>query len=63
MVNESPYTRQMIKIDEDYLSLFLELVKDISMGSANPGFEFGLRMMKNKRFREIALRLANILGL
>ncbi|MGB8767491.1 MAG: hypothetical protein WCC79_09245 [Nitrososphaeraceae archaeon] len=62
MINESPYTRQMIKIDEGYLSLFLELVKDISFGSANPGFEFGLRMMKNKRFRETALRLANILG-
>ncbi|MFZ0357697.1 MAG: electron transfer flavoprotein, partial [Nitrososphaeraceae archaeon] len=62
MINESPYTRQMIKIDEGYLSLFLELVKDISFGSANPGFEFGLRMMKNKGFRETALRLANILG-
>ncbi|MFZ0317143.1 MAG: electron transfer flavoprotein [Nitrososphaeraceae archaeon] len=62
MINESPYTRQMIKIDEGYLSLFLELVKDISFGSANPGFEFGLRMMKNKTFRETALRLANLLG-
>jgi ferredoxin-like protein FixX len=62
MINDSPYTRQMTKIDEGYLSLFLELVKDLSIGSVNPGFELGLRMMKNKRMRETALRLANILG-
>ena len=62
LVNESPYADEMIKIDEGYLSLFLNTMRDVSIGNANPGIAFGLRLMKNKRVREIALRLANRMG-
>ena len=36
MLNDSPYTREMNKIDENYLNLFLDIVKDISIGSFDP---------------------------
>jgi electron transfer flavoprotein-quinone oxidoreductase len=62
LVNESPYTREMNKIDEEYISLFLNIVRNISIDSVDPRFGFSLRLMKNKRLREIALRLANFLG-
>jgi electron transfer flavoprotein-quinone oxidoreductase len=62
MLNDSPYTREMNKIDENYLNLFLDIVKDISIGSLDPRLTLGLRLMKNKWFRRISLRLANYLG-
>jgi electron transfer flavoprotein-quinone oxidoreductase len=62
LVNKSPYTTEMIKIDEEYLTLFLNIVRDIPIDSVDPRFGFGLRLMKNKRLRGIALRLANLLG-
>jgi electron transfer flavoprotein-quinone oxidoreductase len=62
MVNDSPYTREMNKIDENYLNLFLDIVKDISIGSLDPRLTLGLHLMKNKWFRRISLRLANYLG-
>jgi electron transfer flavoprotein-quinone oxidoreductase len=62
LVNESPYTRDMTKIDKDYLTLFLNVVRNISMDSIDPRLAIGLRLMKNTRFRRIAVGLANILG-
>ncbi|MGV8106152.1 MAG: electron transfer flavoprotein [Nitrososphaerota archaeon] len=62
MLNDSPYTREMNKIDENYLNLFLDIVKDISIGSLDPRLTLGLRLMKNKWFRRIILRWANYLG-
>jgi electron transfer flavoprotein-quinone oxidoreductase len=62
MVNDSPYTREMNKIDENYLNLFLDIVKDISIASTDPRLTLGLHLMKNKWFRRISLRLANSLG-
>lgn len=62
MVNDSPYTREMNKIDENYVNLFLDIVKDISIGSLDPRLTLGLHLMKNKWFRRISLRLANYLG-
>jgi ferredoxin-like protein FixX len=62
MLNDSPYTREMNKIDENYLNLFLDIVKDISIGSLDPRLTLGLRLVKNKWFRRILLRLANYLG-
>ena len=62
LVNESPYTREMSMIDENYLNLFLELVKDIPMGAIDPRLSFGLQVIKNKHLRGISLRLANYLG-
>ena len=62
LINESPYTREMNRIDEDYITLFLNVARNISMDSVDPLFGFGLRLMKNKRLRGIALRLANFLG-
>ena len=62
MLNDSPYTREMNKIDENYLNLFLDIVKDISIGSLDPRLTLGLHLMKNKWFRRISLRLANYLG-
>lgn len=62
LVNQSPYTREMRMIDENYLNLFLELVKDIPMGAIDPRLSFGLEVIKNKHLRGISLRLANYLG-
>ena len=62
MVNESPYTREMNKIDENYLNLFLDTIKDISIGSIDPRLTLGLHLMKNKQLRRISLKLANYLG-
>jgi electron transfer flavoprotein-quinone oxidoreductase len=62
MLNDSPYTREMNKIDENYLNLFLEIVKDISIKSLDPRLTVGLHLMKNKWFRRFSLRLANYLG-
>ncbi|MFN2433883.1 MAG: electron transfer flavoprotein, partial [Nitrososphaeraceae archaeon] len=62
MVNESPYTREMNKIDENYLNLFLDTIKDISIGSIDPRLALGLHLMKNKQLRRISLKLANYLG-
>ncbi len=62
MVNESPYTREMNKIDENYLSLFLDTLKDVSIGSIDPRLTFGLHLMKNKHLRRISIKLANYLG-
>jgi electron transfer flavoprotein-quinone oxidoreductase len=62
LVKESPYTREMSTIDENYLNLFLELVKDIPMGAIDPRISLGLQVIKNKHLRGISLRLANYLG-
>lgn len=62
LVNESPYTREMRIIDENYLNLFLELVKDIPMGAIDPRLSLGLQVIKNKHLRGISLRMANYLG-
>ena len=62
LVNESPYTMEMTKIDEGYLSLFLKLVKNIKIDSVDPLFGFGLRLMKNDKLRKIAIQMANFLG-
>ena len=62
LVNESPYTMEMNKIDEGYLSLFLKLVKNIKIDSVDPLFGFGLRLMKNDKLRKIAIQMANFLG-
>ena len=62
LVNESPYTIEMNKIDEGYLSLFLNIVKNIKIDSVDPLFGFGLRLMKNNRLRKFAIQMANFLG-
>ena len=62
LVNESPYTIEMNKIDEGYLSLFLNIVKNIKIDSFDPLFGFGLRLMKNSRLRKFAIQMANFLG-
>ena len=62
LVNESPYTMEMNKIDEGYLSLFLNVVKNIKIDSVDPLFGFGLRLMKNDKLRKIAIQMANFLG-
>jgi electron transfer flavoprotein-quinone oxidoreductase len=62
LVNESPYTREMNSIDENYLNLFLESVEDIPMGVIDPSLSFGLQFIKNKFLRGICLRLANSFG-
>ncbi|HXW11421.1 MAG TPA: electron transfer flavoprotein [Nitrososphaeraceae archaeon] len=62
LVNESPYTREMSMIDENYLNLFLESVKDIPVGAIDPSLSLGLQVMKNKYLRGISLRLANYFG-
>ena len=62
LVNESPYTIEMNKIDEGYLSLFLNIVKNIKIDSFDPLFGFGLRLMKNNRLRKFAIQMANFLG-
>lgn len=62
LVNESPYTIEMNKIDEGYLSLFLNIVKNIKIDSVDPLFGFGLRLMKNSRLRKFAIQMANFLG-
>jgi electron transfer flavoprotein-quinone oxidoreductase len=62
LVNESPYTREMSIIDENYLNLFLESVKDIPAGAIDPSLSLGLQVMKNKYLRGISLRLANYFG-
>ena len=62
LINESPYTIEMNKIDEGYLSLFLNIVKNIKIDSVDPLFGFGLRLMKNNRLRKFAIQMANFLG-
>jgi len=62
LVKESPYTIEMNKIDEGYLSLFLNIVKNVKIDSVDPLFGFGLRLMKNNRLRKIAIQMANLLG-
>ena len=62
LINESPYTREMKRIDENYITLFLNVARNISMDSVDPLFGFGLSLMKNKRLRGIALGLVNFLG-
>jgi electron transfer flavoprotein-quinone oxidoreductase len=62
LVKESPYTIEMNKIDEGYLSLFLNIVKTVKIDSVDPLFGFGLRLMKNNRLRKIAIQMANLLG-
>jgi ferredoxin-like protein FixX len=62
LVKESPYTIEMNKIDEGYLSLFLNIVKNVKIDSVDPLFGFGLRLMKNNRLRKIAIQMANFLG-
>jgi electron transfer flavoprotein-quinone oxidoreductase len=62
LVNESPYTIEMNKIDEGYLSLFLNVAKNIKIDSVDPLFGFGLRLMKNNKLRKIAIQMANFLG-
>ena len=62
LINESPYTREMSMIDENYLNLFLESVKDIPVGAIDPSLSLGLQVMKNKYLRGISLRLANYFG-
>ena len=62
LVNESPYTREMSMIDENYLNLFLESVKDIPVGVIDPSLSLGLQVIKNKYLRRISLRLANYFG-
>ena len=62
LVNESPYTMEMNKIDEGYISLFLNVVKNIKIDSVDPLFGFGLRLMKNDKLRKIAIQMANFLG-
>jgi len=62
LVKESPYTIEMNKIDEGYLSLFLNIVKNVKIDSVDPLFGFGLRLMKNNRLRKIAIQMANRLG-
>ena len=59
LVNESPYTIEMNKIDEGYLSLFLNIVKNTKIDSVDPLFGFGLRLMKNNRLRKFAIQMAN----
>jgi electron transfer flavoprotein-quinone oxidoreductase len=56
------YTRDMTKIDKDYLTLLLNVVRNISMDSIDPRLAIGLRLMKNTRVRRVAVGLANILG-
>lgn len=53
LINESPYTREMNRIDEDYITLFLNVARNISMDSLDPLSGFGLSLMKNKRLREL----------
>ncbi|TLX85880.1 MAG: electron transfer flavoprotein [Thaumarchaeota archaeon] len=62
LINESPYTNDMKKIDKDYLTLFLDIVRNISTGFIDPRYSFVLNLMKNSGFRGIAVGLANILG-
>jgi len=62
LVNESPYTIEMNKIDEGYLNLFLNIVRNIKIDSVDPLFGFGLGLMKNNRLRKFAIQMANFLG-
>lgn len=62
LVNESPYTTEMNNIDENYLTVFLNVVKNITVDSVDPLFGLGIRLIKNNKMRGIAIKLANFLG-
>ncbi len=61
-VEESPYTKDMTKIDKDYLKIFLDASKDVprDIVSSKYGMVFGL--MSSGTMQSIAVKFANLLG-
>jgi len=60
--DESPYTVDMEKIDNDYLKIFLDAAKDIPKDIIGSRYGPILKMMSSGTMRGIAVKFANILG-
>jgi len=62
LVNESPYTLDMMQIDKDYLKIFLDATKTIPTDIIGSRYGPILKIMSNDTFRGITIKFANILG-
>jgi len=62
LINESPYTMDMVQIDKDYLKIFLDATKNIPSDIIGSRYGPILKMMSSGTLRGIAIKFANILG-
>jgi len=62
LIDESPYTTDMKRIDKDYLKIFLDATKDVPKDIIGSRYGPILKMMSSNTFRGIAVKFANILG-
>ena len=61
-VEESPYTRDMMEIDKEYLKLFISAAKDVPKDIIKARYGIIFRLMSSGIFRGLAVGFANILG-
>jgi electron transfer flavoprotein-quinone oxidoreductase len=61
-IEESPYTRDMMEIDKEYLKLFIEAAKDVPRDIIKARYGIIFRLMSSGIFRGLAVGFANILG-
>jgi electron transfer flavoprotein-quinone oxidoreductase len=61
-IEESPYTRDMMEIDKEYLKLFIDAAKDVPRDIIKARYGIIFRLMSSGIFRGLAVGFANILG-
>lgn len=61
-IASSPYTRDMIEIDKDYLKIFLDAARDIPKDIIGQRYGMIFRLMTSNTLRGLAVGFANILG-
>ena len=61
-IEESPYTRDMMEIDKEYLKLFIDAAKDVPKEIIKARYGIIFRLMSSGIFRGLAVGFANILG-
>jgi len=61
-VEQSPYTRDMEKIDKNYLKIFLDAAKDVPKDIISARYGVVIKLMSSGTLRSVAVKLANVLG-
>ncbi len=61
-VEQSPYTRDMEKIDKNYLKIFLDAAKDVPKDIISARYGVVMTLMSSGTLRSVAVKLANVMG-
>jgi electron transfer flavoprotein-quinone oxidoreductase len=61
-IEDSPYTRDMMEIDKEYLKLFMDAAKDVPKDLIKARYGIIFKLMSSGLFRGLAVGFANILG-